>query len=110
MKFMQGVKAIAFTLFIFSCAVDPEIEILGDCEDLDLADGYVVSIDTIMTFAPYFNPNNSDQFDYIEQKAVELTEISNGGIIDVTTLLASCYMVKITTSDNSNYYNQFIKI
>lgn len=83
MKIILWVVALATTIFTISCNVDPEIDILGDCEDLDLADGYLISIDSVMYFAPYFNPNNSNQFVYIEQKASD--QIKWLCIFDITT-------------------------
>lgn len=74
---------IAITLFIFSCGVDPEIDILGDCEELDMNDGYAVVIDSIMYFAPFFNPNNSNQFVFIEQNNIDY--IKRMWIYDMTT-------------------------
>lgn len=74
----------AATLFIISCNIDPEIDIIGDCDELDLNDGYEVYLDTIMYYAPYFNPNNADQFVYIERNNTDY--IKRLYIYDMITL------------------------
>lgn len=67
MKILVWMVAVATIFFTQSCNIDPEIEIIGDCEELDLMDGYSITIDSVMYYAPFFNPNNSDQFVFVEQ-------------------------------------------
>lgn len=83
MKRFLWLVAFTITFLINSCDIDPEIDIIGDCGELDLQDGYLVLRDSVMYFAPYFNPNNSNQFVFIEQKSNDL--IKWLCIYDITT-------------------------
>lgn len=83
MKIVICLLTIIGTLYIVSCSIDAEIEILGDCQELDLRDGYLLIRDSVMYYAPFFNPNNSNQFVLIEQKNTDL--IKRLCVYDITT-------------------------
>lgn len=66
MKNICRAVGITAALFYASCEIDPYIEDgCGNLPDLNEL-GYITVRDSVMYYAPFFNPNNENEFVYIE--------------------------------------------